>query len=172
MRRRLRFPITFRERIASNEAALKAMSSDGKLPEALQRGFDELRPPPPRKRLPRLDAPTEPLERDIQSAIMEALLLHPRVVKAVRTNSGAAMYKSPQGRDYMVHFTSEPVVDIHFMLRNPHGWGWFEVKRPSFRSPRDLREERQAAFLAAVREAGGIGEFVRSVTETIAAIER
>ena len=146
------------------------MSPDGKLPERIQAGFDALRPKPPRKRLPRLDAPTEPLERDIQSAIIEALEIHPRVVKVIRTNSGAAAYEGRNGKKYLVHFNSEPVVDLHIMLRNPQGWGWLEVKRESFKAPRDERELKQAAFLAAVREAGGIGQFVRSVDEALEAI--
>ena len=169
-RSRPRFPPSFREKLAANEAALKAMSPTGELPERMQAQFDAMRPKPRKPRLPRLNAPTEPLERDIQSAIMEALEIHPRVVKVIRCNSGGSMYRGKDGRDHLVLFTSEPVVDLHVMLRNPAGWGWLEIKRPSFKGPRDLREERQAAFLAAVREAGGIGAFVRSVDEALEAI--
>ena len=170
MRRRLRFPPTFREKLASNEAALKALSPDGKLTERMQASFDAVRPPPPRLRAPRLDAPHKPLERDVQRAVIEALRLHPRVLKVVRFNSGGSMHRGANGKDYLVMFSSEPVPDLHIMLRNPPQIGWLEVKRPGWSRPVDLREERQAAFLAAVREAGGIGQFVRSVDEAIAAI--
>ena len=169
-RRRLNFPITFRQRIAANEAAARAMSPDGNLPPQMQRAFDAVRPAPVRKRAPRDPArQTEPLEADIQKAIIEALELRPEVVKVVRFNAGAAYFYKPDGSRSLVHFSSEPVVDICVMLRGGR-YAWLEVKRPSFKAPRDLREERQAAFLAAVREAGGIGCFVRSVDEAIAAI--
>lgn len=203
MRRRPRFPPSFREKLAANEAALKAMSPTGELPERMQAQFDALRPKPRKPRLPRLDvgekesavftdivennAPPlediarkhmprvdsphkEPLERDILKAIVQALRYHPRVIKCVRANSGGAYFRNAQGKDALVTFTSEPVPDLHIMLRNPCGWGWLEIKRPSFKGPRDAREERQAAFLAAVREAGGVGCFVRSVTEALEAI--
>src|SRR3990167_3677460 len=170
MRRRLRFPPTFREKLAANEAALKAMSQDGTLPEPMQRAFDNVRPPPPRKRAERLDAPHKPLERDIQRAIIEALRLHPRVLKVVRFNSGGSMHRGANGKDYLVMFSSEPVPDLFVLLKAPPRICWLEVKRPGWDRPRDLREERQSAFLAAVREAGGIGQFVRSVEEAIAAI--
>jgi hypothetical protein len=164
----LRFPITFRHQIANNEAALRALSPDGTLPEPMQRALDKVKPPPLRKRLPKLDAPHKPLERDIQRAIIEALRLHPRVIKVCRFNSGGSMHRGANGKDYLVMFSSEPVPDLFVLLRN--GFAWLEVKRPGWAKPTDLREERQAAFLAAVREAGGIGQFVRSVDEAISAI--
>ena len=170
MRRRLRFPPTFRQKIANNEAALRALSSDGTLPEPLQNALDKVKPPPARKRAP--PKPTgEPLEADIQKAIIQALELHPEVVKVVRFNAGAAYFYKPDGSRSLIHFSSEPVVDLYVVMRGGR-YAWLEVKRPSFKAPRDLREERQAAFLAAVREAGGIGQFVRSIEEAIAAIER
>jgi hypothetical protein len=166
----LRFPITFRQQIANNEAALRALSPDGTLPEPLQKALDKVRPPPPRQRATRLDAPHKPLERDIQRAIIEALRLHQRVIKVTRFNSGGSMHRGANGKDYLVMFSSEPVPDLFVLLRG--GFAWLEVKRPGWSRPTDLREERQAAFLAAVRDAGGIGCFVRSVDEAIAAIER
>ena len=168
MRRRLRFPPAFRQKIANNEAAMRALSPDGTLPEPLQRALAAVKPPPLRKRAP--PQPTgEPLEADIQKAIIQALELRPEVVKVVRFNAGAAYFYKPDGSRSLIHFSSEPVVDLYVLL---HGgrYAWLEVKRPSFKVPRDLREERQAAFLTAVREAGGIGQFVRSVDEAISAI--
>ena len=163
-----------------DKAAEDAKLADPAVHERVKRSILEHRawaqtaaqaPRPRAPRLPRADAiHKEPLERDIQSAIMEALQLHPRVIKVVRTNSGGSMYRGKDGRDHLVLFTSEPVVDLHIMLRNPGRLGWLEVKRPSWKRPTDEREERQARFLACVREAGGIGCFVRSVEEAIAAI--
>src|SRR3990167_11271576 len=109
MRRRLRFPVSFRQRIAANEAAARAMSPDGKLPEAMQRAFDAVRPAPVRKRTPRDPArQIEPLEADIQKAIIEALELRPEVVKVVRFNAGAAYFYKPDGSRSVIHFSSEP----------------------------------------------------------------
>ena len=168
--RQLKFPMTFRQQIAANEAALRALSPDGTLPGPLQKALEAVKPPPLRKRAPRLDAPHKPLERDVQRAIIEALRLHPRVIKVCRFNSGGSMHRGANGKDYLVMFSSEPVPDLFVLLKAPPRICWMEVKRPGWDRPRDLREERQAAFLAAVREAGGIGKFVRSVDEAIAAI--
>ena len=171
MRRRLRFPPSFRAKMAANEAALRAMSPDGKLPEAMQARFDALRPKPRKPRVPRLptlDAPHKPLEREIQKAIIEALRLHPRVLKVVRFNSGGSMHRGANGKEYLVMFSSEPVPDLFVLLRG--GFAWLEVKRPGWRQPTDEREMRQSRFLATVREAGGIGCFVRSVDEALEAI--
>ena len=123
---------------------------------------------PAKPRAPRLDAPHKPLEREIQKSIIEALRLHPRVLKVVRFNSGGSMHRDAQGRDHLVMFSSEPVPDLYVLLKG--GFAWLEVKRPPWSRPTDAREERQARFLEAVREARGIGCFVRSVDEAIAAI--
>ena len=126
-------------------------------------------PRPRAPRLPRADAiHKEPLERDIQKAIIQALRLHPRVLKVTRFNSGGSMHRGAHGRDQLVLFSSEPVPDLFVLLKG--GFAWLEIKRPSFKAPRDEREERQARFLACVREAGGIGCFVRSVDEALAAL--
>ena len=173
MRRRpLSFPLSHREKLRQNAKALEALAAaSGRAhPPHLAEQIAKAAAPP-KRRLPRLDAPTEPLERDIQSAIMEALEIHPRCVKVIRCNSGGSMYRGKDGREHLVLFTSEPVVDLHVMLCNPAGWGWIEVKRPSWKHPTDARETRQAQFLDAVRRAGGIGAFVRSVEEALAAIQ-
>ena len=183
MRRRIRFPPSFREKLAANEAAVKAMSPTGELPERMQAQFDALRPKPRRSRLPVMHSPDKPpLERDIQAAIIEALRLQPHVIKVIRFNAGGAYYRNAQGKDALVLFSSEPVVDLYVLMRGkreserfdlytPGRTAWLEVKRPDWSKPRDLREERQAAFLQCVREAGGIGAFVRSVEEAIAAMQ-
>jgi hypothetical protein len=163
VRRRLNFPLPIRERIRRNLLGIE------NAPASLLAMAEELRGPEPKRRAPRLDSPHKaPLERDIQKAIIEALRLHPRVLKVTRFNSGGSMHRGANGKQYLVMFSSEPVPDLFVLLKG--GFAWFEVKRPDFKAPRDAREERQAAFLAAVREAGGIGCFVRSVDEALAAI--
>ena len=109
--RQLKFPMTHRQKITSNEAAMRALSPDGTLPEPLQRALDAVKPPPLRKRAP--PQPTgEPLEADIQKAIIQALELRPEVVKVVRFNAGAAYFYKLDGSRGLIHFRSEPVVDL------------------------------------------------------------
>lgn len=178
MTRSARFRPPLRERIARNIASMRAQGIEP--PAQLLAMARELQGPEPRKRLPRIDSPDKaPLEKDIQKAIMEAFAYHPRVVKCIRHNQGGAYYDNPRGGSGLVMFTSDLVTDLHIMLRDPPGWGWLEVKREGWRphvgefNPANKtlkREADQAAFLAAVREAGGIGAFVRSVDEALEAI--
>ena len=168
-RKPLRFKPKLREQIARNIASMRAQGIEP--PPSLLATAAKLQGPEPRKRQPRLptlDAPHKPLEREIQKAIIEALRLHPRVLKVVRFNSGGSMHRGANGKDYLVMFSSEPVPDLFVMLR--HGFAWLEVKRSGWTKPTDHREERQAAFLACVRQAGGIGAFVTSVEEALALI--
>lgn len=183
-RSRPRFPLPLREKIKRNIASLRAQGIE---PTPSMLAMAEELSPPERKprpaRLPHLDSPhKEPLERDIQKAIIEALKLQPHVIKVVRFNSGGAYYRNAQGRDGLVLFSSEPVVDLYVLMYSEHETvdddvlvyrrtAWLEVKRPSWKSPTDARETRQAQFLDAVRQAGCIGAFVRSVDEALDAIK-
>ena len=163
--------MALREKVERNERALRFLSATGTLAPSVQAGFDEFRErhPESKRRIARADAiHKEPLERDIQKAIIQALRLHPRVLKVTRFNSGGSMHRDRYGNEQLVLFSSEPVPDLFVLLKG--GFAWLEVKRPSFKATRDEREERQARFLACVREAGGIGCFVRSVDEALAAI--
>lgn len=176
MRRRpLSFPVSHREKLRQNAKALEALAaaSGRQHPPHLAEQIAKAAEPAKQRqrRLPTLDAQHKPLEREIQRAIIEALRLHPRVIKVTRFNSGGSLSRDANGREHLVLFSSEPVPDLFGLLRNPPGFFWYEVKRDGWSRPRDYREERQAAFLEAVRQAGGIGQFVRSVDEALEAIK-
>ena len=111
-------------------------------------------------RLPKI---AKTLEKDVQAAVMDYLRLHG--VFVVRINSGAfaGEYK---GRKRFVRFNSEPgCADLLCVF--PDGrFGALEVKRIGWKfRPNDAHEAEQAAFLATVRQRGGIGEFVTGIDD-------
>jgi len=171
-KRYVRFRPGLKQQVQRNIASLRAQGIEP--PESLLAIAEEYMPAKRQQRKPLSRADSvhkEPLERDILKAVIQVLRYHPRVIKVLRMNSGGAMYRDRQGHDSLVLFSSEPVPDIHVLLRTPPQIGWIEIKRPSFKAPRDAREERQARFLEDVRKAGGIGAFVRSVEEALDAIK-
>lgn len=111
--------------------------------------------------------PAEPLEADIQSAILELLARHSKVAWAGRINSGAAMLPGKGGKLRPVRFNSiEGISDIIGQMADGRFLA-IEVKRPSWRKPSDEREKAQAAFLGQVLHAGGVAFFARSVDEVL-----
>lgn len=120
---------------------------------------------PKRERGPRRD-----LEGPVVSAISELLGVHPRVLFAVRQNSGAASYEAKSGQYAPVHFyrilTGQPVTITDFwgILRDGRMLA-IEAKAPGWKEPRTDREFKQAAFLMLVRNCGGIGIFATSADD-------
>ncbi len=106
----------------------------------------------------------KPLEADVISAVSDLLKSHPRVLWAVRMNSGAASYEASSGRyapvwfhkwvkgtgyrmgDFLGATTDSKILTV-------------ECKRPGWTKPTDQREREQAAFLDIVRKNGGIALF-------------
>lgn len=138
------------------------------------REIPELRdnmPALPVKRAPRTTQSKEEGEGPVLAAVGELLALHPKVLYAVRHNSGAAFYEV-NGKKIPVKFyrlirTPEDltIVDYFGFLtdRRPY---CFECKRPSWSHPSSDYELRQWAFInMIVKQCGGIGSFVRSVDE-------
>lgn len=115
------------------------------------------------------------LEKHTISAVSELLAVHPKVLFAVRQNSGGASYEARSGRYAPIFFyhilTSQPVTITDFwgIMRDGRPFA-LEGKRPSWKEPKDDREFKQAAFLMLVRNVGGIGAFVRSADEANAAL--
>ena len=119
----------------------------------------------PVKRGP-IGASGTPLEADVVRAVGDVLALHPRVLFALRINSGAASYEAATGRYAPVWF--------HKWVRSPEKFRMsdffgatidarllaLECKRPGWTKPTDQREREQAAFLALVRKVGGVGAFI------------
>lgn len=133
------------------------------------------------------------LEAPVVQAISELLAVHPRVLIALRMNSGAASYEAKTGTYAPVWF--------HKWLRYPekmrmsdflgivvqerredhkNGTGTcyisfpplaIEAKAPGWTKPRDAREHEQAAFLAFIRSCGGIGIFATSAEQVAEALK-
>ncbi len=115
------------------------------------------------------------LEKHVIRAVSELLAVHPKVLFAVRQNSGGASYEAKSGRYAPIFFyhilTSQPVTITDFwgLLRDGRPFA-LEAKRPSWKEPREPREFKQAAFLMLIRNCGGVGQFVRSADEANAAL--
>jgi len=135
--------------------------------------------PPKRER-----AAPRKLEAPVVAAISELLAVHPRVIWAGRFNSGAA---GEHGHIWFHKFVRMPE-----KMRMPDFFGLIEcklpehdnftnlnleplpiaieAKAPGWTKPRDDREREQAAFLAMIRNAGGIGIFATSVDDVVKAL--
>jgi len=170
-----------------NAAWLAAQAPDGKLPADLAASMQRTLPNAPRRRVPRADGvdidaihkrPDVAKEAEIVAAISELLSRHPRVLIAIRMNSGAASYEASTGRYAPVWF--HRFLRYPEKMRMPDFIGWLidgrpfaiEAKRPTWTRPRDDREREQAIYLEAIRKIGGIGIFATSADQVAAALSR
>ena len=125
-----------------------------------------LKPSAPRKVVDHPD-----LEKHVLKAVGELLAVHPRVSYALRVNSGAASYEAASGRYKPVWFHTWVRSKEEYKMPDYFGATIdgrtiaFECKRPSWSKPTDEREHKQAAFLALIRDLGGIGMFVSDVQQ-------
>lgn len=172
--------IKFREHPAVMQRKTRAAMSffvpqEGPARERFERDFaEENLMPLPQKRA--LKPPVDGGEAPVVQAVKELLEVHPRVVFAVRQNSGMASYEARSGRYAPVHFYQ--FVRIPEPVTLPDFWGmlddgrffFLEAKRPIWTKPLDERERKQAAFLSHVSKHGAIGVFVRSAEEANAAL--
>jgi hypothetical protein len=128
-------------------------------------------PPPPKQRAP-AGANGEPLESDIQRAIIDGLTWHPMVALVERINSGVAVERSAEGKPRYIEFSRVEFaraadrramrsVDLSVMLIGGKRLV-IEVKRPPWRKPRDDRERAQQAYIDHVVQFGGYGLFATS----------
>ena len=123
--------------------------------------------------------PDAPKESEVVSAISQLLARHPRVLIALRMNSGMASYNAAADGAYQPvwfhKFLRSPV-----KMRMPDFIGFLidgrplaiEAKRPMWTKPRDDREREQEAFLMAIRGIKGIGIFATSADQVAAALAR
>lgn len=103
-----------------------------------------------------------PTEKEIQTQIMDYLRLVG--VLAVRINSGAVI-GSYKGKKRFVRFNDTPGCSDILACLPPDGrWLALEVKRPGASTIAE-RRIRQNLFLDRVRQAGGIGCYVRSLDD-------
>jgi len=101
-----------------------------------------------------------PLEKDVQAAILEALQFHPLVAWAARMNTGAAKFKDAKGKARFVRFGFPGMSDIIGQFKD----GTFlaiEAKRPKGEGPTD----DQKAFMETVNNNGGRAGVARSVDD-------
>ena len=125
--------------------------------------------PLPVKRGPRVEHAD--LEKHVLAAVGELLAVHPKVLWAVRINSGAASYEAQTGKFRPIFFhiwvrAPEPMRMADFIGSDTEGrLILMEAKKPSWTKPTDKREEEQAKFLALARGVGARAGFVRSVDD-------
>lgn len=141
------------------------------MPEHGGRSIDDLERITPAAPAPRQQrAPSEDTEAPIIKAVSQLLATHPKVLFAMRVNSGSLPYINNKGQAVPVRFhrilTGQDVRVVDFMgwLKDCRPFG-IEAKKPSWTKPTDKREFEQAAFLMMIRNLGGVGGFVRSVDE-------
>ncbi len=117
-----------------------------------------------------------PLEADVIAAVSDILKAHPRVLWAVRMNSGAASYEAASGRYAPVYFHrwirgSGYRMSDFLGATNDFRILALEAKKPGWTKPTDQREREQATFLECVVRNGGRAGFVRNAQEALAIIE-
>jgi len=164
---RFRLP-TKRERISANNAANSFYAGASERLDAkenLDKILIEL--PPKRERVKRCDG--RPIEQDVIRAVSDLLAAHPKCLFSVRQNTGGASYEHSTGKHKPIFFYhiltrgEVTITDFWGLLKTGAPYA-FEAKRPGWRGPSGYEErqrvERQAAFIAIVKEAGGIGAFV------------
>lgn len=171
MRRPLRFKPTLRETLARNNAADRFYAASFNKEPMAQSAIAAKRAYTKR---------SDRNESDVLREIGALLATHPRVLWALRVNSGAASYMTQGGRQVPIWFTrwmrspdKMRVVDILGATTDARILA-IEAKPPTWKSPRDDREHEQAAFLDIVRRNGGIGIFatdVDDVSNALAATE-
>lgn len=160
MRRRLGFRKSFRDQIEdANKADRYYALMAGKEPQ------NQTVLPPKRER-----AAPRKLEAPVVAAISELLAVHPRVLFAVRQNSGAA------GEHSHIHFyrilthgKEITIVDFWGFLKDGRFLA-IEAKAPGFKGPHTDREMKQFNFLQMVRNCGGIALFADSIEDVTAAL--
>jgi len=101
----------------------------------------------------------EPLESDIQAAILRALKIHPACAWAGRFNSGAQVIGEGKARRFVRFSSIKGLSDIIGQLNDGRMLA-IEVKRPSGRVTDD-----QAAFIGLVKNSGGVAFVARSVAD-------
>ena len=117
-------------------------------------------------------------EGPVVAAISELLAVHPKVLFAVRQNTGAASYEAASGRYAPVLFyrllTHSPkditITDFWGILKDGRMLA-IEAKAPGWHAVSTDRELRQEMFLMLVRNCGGIGLFATSAEQVAEALK-
>lgn len=116
-----------------------------------------------------------PLERDVQSAILTMLRLHPKVAWAYRVNTGAMVVPETEREDEngrkrrtkrrFVRFMFPGCSDIIGQMKDGRFLA-IECKRPGARTEAQ-RFEAQAQFLTLVKASGGVAGMAYSIEQAM-----
>lgn len=165
-RKRLGFKKSLSDTLRGNDAAMRFYCG-GDAPAEVLNNL-----PPKRER-----AAPRKLEAPVVAAISELLAVHPKVLLAVRQNSGQASYEAKSGKyapvafyRILTHGGTVTITDFWGILRDGRLLA-VEAKAPPFSAPRNDREVRQANFLALVRNCGGVALFATSADDVAEALK-
>ena len=115
----------------------------------------------------------EDREDDVLHEVGQLLSVHPKVIFAVRQNSGMA-YNKANAPVYFYRWVKSKVKmrisDLWGMLTDGRMFA-IECKNREWTKPSDTRELEQQAFLDAVKNAGGVSGFVTSAEQAQLIIE-
>ena len=131
----------------------------------------------PTRKAKRTDPASKTAPDKLEAALMrevgDLLARHPRVLWAIRQNSGSAWMPGKGGVMMPVQFyrwvrskTKMRVTDYIGQLDNGRFFA-LEVKRRSWKVPIGDRENEQLEFLLTVGYSGGIGSFVTSAEQVM-----
>ena len=153
---------TLNETIRANEKAIRGLCFAAGKP--IPPGFEERHQEAKKPRA--APTPTDPtqLEAAVSREIAEVLAIHPKVLFALRINSGSAeiggvpiwFWKWVRRRGV------EMTVTDYIGCMTDGRWFAIEAKRRSWTRVSDKREEMQQAFINVVISAGGVGGFAVS----------
>ena len=164
--RRIKFRPTHRATLEANNAADRFYAAMAGVEPRAQSVIPEKRErAAPRK-----------LEQPVVQAIAELLAVHPKVLIALRINSGSASYEAKSGKWAPVAFhrwikpaSGMRMSDFLCVLKDGRVLA-IEAKAPTWKKPTDTREREQEVFLTYIRSVGGIGIFATSAQDVANAL--
>lgn len=122
-------------------------------------------------------SPAHMLESAVMKEVSEVILLHPKVLWAIRQNTGEADYETfASGHSRRVRFwnwVKRPGPDRYlladfWMVLKDGRFGLMECKRRDFRmTPSDDRAQRQQKLIDVVKANGGVGGIVTCAEDAL-----
>lgn len=164
----MRFKKSFKQTVADNEQAIRNLCVAAGKPIPAEFAAKPVIAPKPRKASVASDP--HQLEASVQREVFSVLAKHPRVLFAVRQNSGAAMSGNVPiwfyrwARRNGVEMT---LTDFWGVLRDGRVFA-MECKRRDWKRVSGTREMQQQAFIDVVKSAGGVGGFVTNAEQALA----
>ncbi len=169
MTRKIGFRKSLRDTLIENNKASAWYAAMAEKPAV------NLAPIPPKREYTRSG---ERGETDVIVDVIKLLKDHPRILYALRMNSGSAEYTGKDGRLAPVWFHKWVRKPEKIRMSDFYGATTdarilaVECKRPGWKKPTDDRELEQAAFLEIVRKNGGIALFCTDASQVIEALRQ